>query len=224
MINRSIINHFTWATIGTEEQTTIKLRPCWLRWLCSTFTLNTLLEPVPPPSPYWGCSEGRILPLPTHSLHRWRLRWVHIATSYTDGPSGNRRGSRCLMSAGHGQQRKTRRFRVGLGTFRKLPLPSFLMPHLLAMAPPSRTPSSWQPRLTCPSPFWALINHPLQPPLLSYHLRRALACGWFPPPSPSPIPGAFPGPTPSLHTGTGASSTPRPPSPKSGKPAVSEPS
>ena len=47
---------------------------------------TTLLEPVPPPSPYWGCSEGRILPLLPHSLQRRRLHWVHIATTYLGRP------------------------------------------------------------------------------------------------------------------------------------------
>ena len=185
-------------------------------------TETTLLEPVPPPSPYWGCSEGRILPLPHHSLHRRRLRWVHLATSYFDGSSGKRRGSRCLMCAGPEQQRKTARFRAGLGSFRKFPLPSFLRPICPLWRPRPGTPSSGIPAYLIPSPRDS-YNHTLQPP----------------PPISSPTPGLWPAvghrrhppllypglfqAPPPLHPGTGASSTPRPPSPISGKPAASEP-
>ena len=82
-----------------------------------------------------------------------------------------RRGSRCLMRVGLGSREQTVRFRAGLGTFRKLPPPSLLTPHLLTMAPCTRTPSSRHPRLSRPPPFWAPTNHPLQPPLLPYYLR-----------------------------------------------------
>jgi hypothetical protein len=60
---------------------------------------------------------------------------------------------------------------VSLGTFRKLPPPSFLPPYLLAMAPRTRTPSSWHHRLPRPSSLGIPTNHPLQPPLLTHHLR-----------------------------------------------------
>ena len=69
------------------------------------------------------------------------------------------------------QQGKTARFRVELGTFRKLPPSSLPTPFLLAMAPRARTPSSWHPRLTHPSSLGIPSNHTLQPPFLSYHLR-----------------------------------------------------
>ena len=82
------------------------------------------------------------------------------------GSSSKRRGSRCSMCVGLSSREKQPAFELGWGAFRKLSLPSFLTPHLLAMAPPTRTPSSWHHRLPHPAPQGP-TNHPLQPPLLS---------------------------------------------------------
>ena len=104
------------------------------------------------------------------------------------------------MCTGLSSREKQSAFELGWGAFRKLPLPSLLTPHLLAMAPPTRTPSGWHPRRPHPSSLGILPTTLYN--LLSYLITyaRALAYGWFPLPSQSTIPGAFPGPNSYLNT------------------------
>ena len=120
------------------------------------------------------------------------------------------------------QQRKTGRFQVDLGTFRKLPLPSLLTPHLLAMAPLHGPPLAGTPAYLIPPPQGSqqpssTTSSPIPLPTLGLWL----ASGSHRHPT-LLYPGLFQAPSPSLHPGSGVSSTPRPPSPISGKPAASE--
>ena len=133
---------------------------------------TTLLEPVPPPSPYWGCSEGRILPLPIHSLHWRRLCWVHIATSYTDGFSGKRRGSRCLMCAGLSSSEKQSAFELDWGLFASSLTRPFLRPFCPLWRPVHGPPLAGNPAYHGPPPLGSPPNHPLQTPSPIHHLRQ----------------------------------------------------
>jgi hypothetical protein len=150
---------------------------------------------------YWVCSEDRILSLPIHSLHRRRLRWVHIATSYIDGYAGKHRGSRCLTCAGPSSREKQTVFERFWGLIASSLPRHFFRPICSLWRPRPGTPSSSHLRLLRPPPFWAPTNHPLQTSYPIHYLRRALACGWSPPPPHPPIPGTFPGPTPFSSSG-----------------------
>ena len=127
------------------------------------------------------------------------------------------------MRAGLSSSEKQPAFELGWGLFRKAPHPSLPTPHLLAMAPPTRTPSGWHPRLSHPPPQGSYQPHTTTTtPILSPTPGLWPAVGHRHHP-PLQYLGLFQAPPPSLHPGTGVSSTPRPTSPISGKPADSEP-
>ena len=155
-----------------EEQQQLNHESVWnRRWSAILKGITaTLLEPVPPPSPYWGCSEDRILPLPIPSLHRRQLCWVHITISYIDGFSGKRRGSRRLMRAGFSSSENSP-LTSWTGDFLQAPSPVTSSVPSARYGAPSRTPSIWHPRLYHPFPSGTPSNH-ISPPSSPTHILR----------------------------------------------------
>jgi hypothetical protein len=171
---------------------------------------QTLLEPVPPPSPYWVCSEGQdftspssFLTLATTSLGSHR-HLLHRRLA------GKRRSSRCLMCTGTSSSEKQAAFELDWGLFASSLTRPFLCPICSLWRPVQGPPLVGTPAYPIPPPQGShqppLSNH-LSYPYPTPGLWPAVGHRRHPP---LQYPGLFQAPPPSLHPGTGDSSPPKP--------------